>query len=207
MSARNGGGKAWLGGLADEADRFVRSRIERLAAAARQQTDQLAEHAGERFASHLVDQISRRLAARLARAAAAVGAVVIAVGLLAVGVAGALGEVFGRAWLGHLAAGVLTLLVVLAAGAVARTQARRRSEREAAAAERAAAEQSAPKRDAADADEAASGVTGALGRAAAEAGADLLRRHPVASLAAISAAGMLAGSLLARSDGRSPGDD
>jgi hypothetical protein len=110
MAATNGTSRSWLGGLVDEAGRYLTERIDHLAETARQETGRLAEHAAERFARNLVEQISRRLATRLAWAAATAGAMVIAVWLMAVGLAGALGELLGRAWIGQLAAGAVLLL-------------------------------------------------------------------------------------------------
>jgi hypothetical protein len=172
----------WFGELAGTVDRFVRVRIDRLAATARQQTDQLTAHAGERFARSLVDQLSRRLAARLPWAVAAVAALVMAISLLAIGLAGALGEFYGRAWIGQLVAGSLMLLVALATGAIARARTRLRDEREAL--------------------EAAPAAEGHGPQGDVEAGAGMPDRHPIVEVAAISAFGLLTHALLARTNGR-----
>jgi len=196
-----------LNGFADEADRFVEARLERLAESAREKTDQLAEHAGERFARHFVDELMQRLAAKLAWAAAAAGALVVAVCLIIVGLAGALGEVFGRPWLGQLGAGVATLLVAIVAGAIARARKRRSDEWEktrAALEEVRAAAESESEDSEDDGDEDGAGD---LGRQAVKAGTEFLRRHPVAGAVAISAAGLLASSIIARSNGRSRSED
>jgi hypothetical protein len=124
MAATNGTSRSWLGGLVDEAGRYLTERIDHLAESARQETGRLAEHAAERFARNLVEQISRRLATRLAWAAATAGAMVIAVWLMAVGLAGALGELLGRAWIGQLAAGAVLLLSTLVALSIARGRSR-----------------------------------------------------------------------------------
>ncbi len=130
MPAENGTRSGWLGGLADQAENFLRVRTDRLVAAARQETEQLAERAGERFAVALVEQLSRRLAARIAGAAAVVGSVVIAVWLLAVGLAGALGELMDSTWLGQIVAGALTLLAVGICISISRVQSQARLERD-----------------------------------------------------------------------------
>jgi hypothetical protein len=124
MPATNGARRSWLDGLVDEAGRYVTERIDHFAETARQRAGQFAEHAAERFARNLVEQISRRLATRLAWAVATAGAMVIAVWLLAVGMAGALGEVLGRAWIGQLAAGAVLLLTTLVAISIARGRSR-----------------------------------------------------------------------------------
>ncbi|HTE05215.1 MAG TPA: hypothetical protein VK824_03385 [Planctomycetota bacterium] len=198
-----------LAGLADETDRFVKERFERIAVTAREKTEEFAEHAGERFARHLVDQLVERLASRLAWAAAAAAALAVALWLIVAGLAGALGEAFGREWLGQLAAGAITLIIAFGSLAVVRSRKRRRAEgaktTAALEAARVATAPSSESRD--DGEEGATGDVGdladTLGRQALEAGAKLVRRHPVASAAAISAAGLLAGTLLARSNGKS----
>ena len=174
----------WLSELVESADRFVRARIDRLAAAARRQTERLAEQAGERLARHLVEQISRRLAARLAWSLAGVGVLFIGALLIALGVAGALGELYGRLWVGQLAAGGLALLVALVAFGIGRARARRRREEKAERAD----ERGRP-------------------QAGVEPDAGAARRRPIVDMGAASAIGLLAGALLTRSNGRSATDD
>lgn len=187
MVARNRRASRWLSGLAEEADRFARVRVERLAAAARRQTDELAEHAGK----------------RLAGMAAVLAAVVVAVGLLVSGLAGGLGELTGRAWVGQLLAGICTVTVVLAVLGASRAKARRREAAEALLAAQAAARAEAEEARQHEAEDVAHRLAEALGREVVDTGADMLRQHPMASMAAASAAGILAGSLLAaRSNGR-----
>jgi hypothetical protein len=189
MPATDGETRGWLGGLADRTDRFVGGRVEHLAATVREKSAEIAEHSAERFARRLVELVAQRLAAELAWAAAAVGALIIAVWLLAVGISGALGEALGRPWLGQLVAGAITLLAALATGALVRARTRRRRAEEAAIAASAAAPQPvAPAHGEPDPD---GDVADLPGQAALKAGTDLLRRHPLASLAAVSAVGLL----------------
>ena len=196
MPGDNGETRGWLGGLADRTDRFVRGRVEHLAATAREKSAEIAEHSAERFARHLVEHVARRLAAELAWAAAAVGALIIAVWLLAVGSSGALGEALGRPWLGQLVAGAITLLAALATGALVRTRTRRRRAEEAAtAASTAASQHIAPAHGEPDPD---GDVADSPGQVALKAGTDLLRRHPLASFAALSVVGLLIGSRRSR---------
>ncbi len=192
------GGEGIFGSLADKADRFVQQRLDHLATLARAKADQLAEQAGEHFARQLVDQISQRLAARIALMTAAASALVAGIWLLVSGLSGALGELLGREWFGQLVAGAFTLLVVVVVGVVIRMRRRWRKARAEAEAKQ-AAEEAARANVASAAD-----VASELGLQAMQASGALLRNHPVASAAAVTAVGVLAGTLLSRSNGRSP---
>jgi hypothetical protein len=201
-----------FGSLAGEADRFVQSRLQRFADVARAQTDELAQHAGENFARQLVDQVAQRIASKLALASAAAGALVVGVWLVVAGLSGALGEAFGKPWAGQLVAGATTIVAVAVAAAVLKARRKKRKEREEVEAALKKAD-AAANEDASAATQAAAGaregvvadakqVADVLGKQAMEAGGDLLRRHPLAGAAALSAAGILAGTLLARANGR-----
>lgn len=176
----------WFRGLADDAEHFIRARIERLAAAARPQADQLIERVG----------------ARLAGVAVAIAVMIIAVWLLAVGLAGAISAALGQEWLGQLLAGGFLLLATWAGLAISRARAQRRREREASRAAQLEALEAERERDAQDA--AKKAMADALSEELMDAGTDALRQHPIAGMAALGAAGVLAGSILsARSNGHS----
>lgn len=205
MSALDCGVGGWLGGLADQAEGFLQARLDRLVAATQRQTDRLADSTAERFAQHLVGELTQRLAARLLFAAVAAAVMVIGAGLLALGLAGALGEAFGRPWLGQLAAGAFALTAALVALAFARTRDRRRREPlqpEATPTARPVAQTAPTLAREHVAPNPNEEVFDAMSRQAVLSGTDLLRRHPLVSMAALSAAGMLAGTLLQRSNGR-----
>jgi hypothetical protein len=195
MPGDNGGVRGWLGGLADEADGFVQERIDRLAATARERSSEFAEHAAETFARHLADKVAQRLATQLAWAVVAVGSLIIGVWLLALGAAGALGEVMGRPWLGQVVGGAILVLVALVAGANIRARARRRRADDALIPSSAVGSPEPARDD----PEPAPDDTRSPSEAALKAGTDLLRRHPVVSLAVLSVMGLLIGSRGSRS--------
>jgi ElaB/YqjD/DUF883 family membrane-anchored ribosome-binding protein len=197
MPAANGKEQGWLGGLADGADRFVQDRFDRLAATAREQSGRIAEHAAERFSRNLVEHVAQRLSAQLAWAAATIAALVIAVWLLAVGVAGALGDVLGASWRGQLVAGGITLLAALLTIALVRARTRRRAE-EAKAAEGVSEAQELDSEDSEPDPDAE--TSRSPGQDALEAATDLLRRHPVAGMATLAAVGLLVGWRVSRSE-------
>jgi len=198
----NGAEHGWLGGLADEADRFVQGRIDNLATTARERSSQFAEHAAESFARHLAETVAQRLATQLAWAVVAIGSLLIAVWLLALGVASAIGEALGRPSLGQLVAGAIMLLVAVAAGASIRRRARRRRAEDARTADDADVPgEAAPEPDEPDP---ASNGSDSPGQQALQAGTDLLRRHPLASAAALAAVGVLVGLNRSRSKATRP---
>lgn len=189
MSASNGERVSALGGLADDATHFVKVRFDHVAAAARKHTDEFTERTGERlaWATGVV----------FAVAGAAAGAALVGVWLLATGLAGGLGAVMGRLWLGQLVAGLTLLVATVGTGIVVQSRARNRREFE--QARRAAHEAALALDREREARVDSQLLATALGREAVEAGADLLRRHPLASMAALSATGLLAGSLIGNS--------
>ena len=191
MPATNGEERGWFGGLADQADTFVQERIDRLAATARESSGRFAEHAAETFARHLAEKIAQRLATQLAWAVVAIGSLLIAVWLLALGLASAIGEALGRPSLGQLVAGAIMLVVAVATAAGIRARARRRRAEDA----RNSGSTPVPPEAATARGEpdAASGAADSPGQQALTAGVDVLRRHPLASLAALSAVGLLIG--------------
>jgi hypothetical protein len=107
-ASKESDGPSGLGGLfaalAGEATRVVLEPLAQLAGSARAEADRMA-----RVANAEVDRVERR-----ARSAVLVaGACVIAVALLAVGLAGAVGDWLGRPWAGQLVSGATVMAAAL----------------------------------------------------------------------------------------------
>jgi multisubunit Na+/H+ antiporter MnhG subunit len=137
--------REWFGRVADTARDLVRDRIEEAAKQAAQILD-------EEF-SHALADAERRLR----RLAIYAGMLAVGVALIAVGLAGAVGEWLGRPWLGELVVGaVLIVTAVVWLSLVSRAAKRRAAEE----AQRAAADGAA--RKAAEPSIAAAGTAGWL---------------------------------------------
>lgn len=122
MSADNGKPRTireWLARAADHARYLVRERVE-----------EAAQHVAQ-IAHEELERVINKAEARLRRGAVYAGALLAGVGLIVVGIAGAVGELIGRLWLGQLIVGFAVVLVAVVWLMLARRAAKLKAEQEA----------------------------------------------------------------------------
>ena len=111
--------REWFARAADHARYLVRERVEELA-----QEVALAAH--DEF-----ERVITKAEGRLRRGAVYAGALAAGVGLLVVGVAGAVGELLGHVWMGQLLVGFSVVVIAMVWLTLARRAAKRKAEQEA----------------------------------------------------------------------------
>ena len=111
--------REWFAHAADHARYLVRERVEALAA-------EVAQAAHEEF-----ERVISKAEGRLRRGAVYAGALAAGVGLIVVGVAGAVGEFLGHVWMGQLLVGFSVVIIAIVWLSLARRAAKRKAEQEA----------------------------------------------------------------------------
>jgi len=110
--------REWFGRLADHANYLVRERVESAAA-------HVAQAAHEEL-----ERVITKAEGRLRRGAVYAGALTAGVGLVVVGLAGAVGDLLGRPWMGQLAVGFTVVVVAVAWLAMASSAAKKKAQQE-----------------------------------------------------------------------------